>query len=1472
MRDHLRTPERRERPLGVLAQTVMSLRALLARRFAPPAPPSAQRDYTLSRRATPSWMADALVRPGAPEPGVAPAAPPEPWTQSPFAPAPSPAPRPERAAAPSSQAAPAQGWAPDPAPVPEPAPPSWPVPPAARPAPASVPPVAHGGAQARRAGEPVGAAQAWPQDPRSQMSPSREVPAPDFLPQDVPPPLPAEPSRVYARDPVLPPDLPVEPDLLAPPTVVVAPEATAPRRAASSTWAPDPALMPEGGWTMPIPAAGPARAVLTRARRRDAEPSAVAPEAGPRPSSQERSPERPAESGVRFTRTPDHVLQARHRRREQALREKEEARRAAEAEAAARAAAELAAAEAARAEAEAARIEAEAAAAAAAVPLWRQPFVLPPGVRFTRTPDHLLRHPQEETARTEAVPEAEAPSPEIGSPEVAAGEAAPAPEASVAVEASDAGPVTMIDPAVAATAETAADVAPETIQEVAETIQAVAHEIPESAAIPAGEGPAAAAAPEVVAPDALAPAETPSPAPDGSAPAPTGAAEAPVAPAQVFDVPNSAILVPVDVSHLRSLPPRPVYTLDRLLQHDWTRPLPTAAEQDNRPVPEPDAEEPVAEAVAVTDEPVVAAAPTPPTERPLDVASAADLPPDVPLVGLPPEDLYPADLYPADLPPQALPPAPEPVAQTGAEAAMEVVPAVSIPADEAVAAERDVAADRPPAAILLPAPAPMLALTYAPLAETASLPVPVEPSAAPLPLAALEHVVQVEAAVEDMVVPAAAPVLPAASLAFAPVPWSFIAADVLPVTQPEALPAVTTVASAEDRPAAEPAAESTSSGAPRGTHPFVYVPTGRLNAQPPAPTLPSPPRPPRIILPIATQSVPVASHPAPVASVPVPPAAQSVPVAEQTVPPAAPAPEPDSVATAPSWSPAAAEMPVAEPHCLVIGTAGLDCDLGLDADEDGDDEDDILAPIATIPLRQAARGVEAPYELPSVDLLAEPRESDGSNLDPEMLEDNALQLQQVIQDFGVRGEILAVRPGPVVTLYEMEPAPGTKSSRVISLADDIARSMSAISARVAVVQGRNAIGIELPNLKRETVYLRELLTSPVFTETKQKLALCLGKNIGGEAIIADLARMPHLLVAGTTGSGKSVAINTMILSLLYRMKPEECRLIMVDPKMLELSVYDGIPHLLSPVVTDPKKAVIALKWAVREMEERYKKMARLGVRNIDGFNARVAEARARGEVITRTVQTGFDRETGEAVYEDEVMDLSALPYIVIVVDEMADLMMVAGKDIEGAIQRLAQMARAAGLHLIMATQRPSVDVITGTIKANFPTRISFQVTSKIDSRTILGEMGAEQLLGQGDMLFMAGGGRTTRVHGPFCSDDEVEQVVAHLKRQGRPSYLEAVTADEEAEEAAATAQDTPVMDQGSFGDPTADLYDQAVAVVLRDKKASTSYIQRRLQIGYNRAASLMERMEREGIVGPANHAGKREILIEPAPQPGAEEA
>jgi S-DNA-T family DNA segregation ATPase FtsK/SpoIIIE len=497
------------------------------------------------------------------------------------------------------------------------------------------------------------------------------------------------------------------------------------------------------------------------------------------------------------------------------------------------------------------------------------------------------------------------------------------------------------------------------------------------------------------------------------------------------------------------------------------------------------------------------------------------------------------------------------------------------------------------------------------------------------------------------------------------------------------------------------------------------------------------------------------------------------------------------------------------------------------------------------------------YEFPSLELLAAPSRERAPTLSPTALTENARVLETVLDDFGVKGEIVNAHPGPVVTLYELEPAPGIKSSRVIGLADDIARSMSAIACRVAVVPGRNAIGIELPNPKREKVVLRELLASEEFANSAYKLPLCLGKTIGGDSVIVDLARMPHLLIAGTTGSGKSVAINTMILSLVYRLKPEECRLILVDPKMLELSVYEGIPHLLTPVVTDPRKAVVALKWAVREMEDRYRSMSKLGVRNIEGFNARVTEAAARGERITRTIQTGFDRETGEAIYEREEMELSPLPLIVVVVDEMADLMMVAGKDIEGAIQRLAQMARAAGIHLVMATQRPSVDVITGTIKANFPTRVSFQVTSKIDSRTILNEQGAEQLLGQGDMLYMAGGGRIVRVHGPFVADQEVERVVRHLKTQGVPEYLEAVTAEEEEDPDLGA-----VFDKGAFGDEGGgDLYGQAVQVVLRDRKASTSYIQRRLQIGYNRAASLIERMEQEGVVGPANHAGKREILI-----------
>ncbi|HML06523.1 MAG TPA: DNA translocase FtsK 4TM domain-containing protein [Xanthobacteraceae bacterium] len=526
------------------------------------------------------------------------------------------------------------------------------------------------------------------------------------------------------------------------------------------------------------------------------------------------------------------------------------------------------------------------------------------------------------------------------------------------------------------------------------------------------------------------------------------------------------------------------------------------------------------------------------------------------------------------------------------------------------------------------------------------------------------------------------------------------------------------------------------------------------------------------------------------------------------------------------------------------------------ADDEADDESSAEARATRKPRSpRPARRWSGGYELPSLSLLAAPRASERTTLSAELIRENGAALEGVLADFGVRGEIINARPGPVVTLYELEPAPGIKSSRVISLADDIARSMSALSARVAVVSGRNVIGIELPNPTREKVYLRELLASRDYAETSARLPLCLGKAIGGEAFLVDLSRMPHLLIAGTTGSGKSVAINTMILSLVYRLHPDQCRLIMVDPKMLELSVYDGIPHLLTPVVTDPKKAVVALKWAVREMEERYKKMSKLGVRNIDGYNARVTEAKRKGEKLTRTVQTGYDRETGEAIYEDEELDLEPLPYIVVIVDEMADLMMVSGKDIEGAVQRLAQMARAAGLHVILATQRPSVDVITGTIKANFPTRISFQVTSKIDSRTILGEQGAEQLLGQGDMLYMAGGGRISRVHGPFVSDSEVEKVVRHLKSQGVPEYLEAVTAEE-------PDDDGVVFDATGMGGDGGDLYQQAVQIVTRDRKASTSYIQRRLQIGYNRAASLMERMEDEGIVGQANHAGKREILVE----------
>src|SRR5215813_5889190 len=504
--------------------------------------------------------------------------------------------------------------------------------------------------------------------------------------------------------------------------------------------------------------------------------------------------------------------------------------------------------------------------------------------------------------------------------------------------------------------------------------------------------------------------------------------------------------------------------------------------------------------------------------------------------------------------------------------------------------------------------------------------------------------------------------------------------------------------------------------------------------------------------------------------------------------------------------------------------------------------------------RQPALDLEPEQQpvLPSLELLVKPQPAKAEAINEEALEKNARLLETVLEDFGVRGQIVQVRPGPVVTLYELEPAPGIKASRIIGLSDDIARSMSAISVRVAVVSGRNVIGIELPNRKAETVFLRELLDSPVYEKHPGRLALILGKDISGEPVLADLAKMPHLLIAGTTGSGKSVGINTMILSILYRMPPDRCKFIMVDPKMLELSVYDGIPHLLAPVVTDPRKAILALKWTVREMENRYRKMSKLGVRNVDGFNARLIEAKAKGESLIREVQTGFDPETGQPIFEPEPFDPSELPLIIVVVDEMADLMLVAGKEIEAAIQRLAQMARAAGIHLIMATQRPSVDVITGTIKANFPTRVSFQVTSKIDSRTILGEGGAEQLLGRGDMLYMAGGGRITRVHGPFVSDEEVERVVSFLKTRGAPDYIDEITEDDEA------PFDLLAGDEdGASGDK---LYAQAVAVVCQERRASTSFVQRHLQIGYNRAARIIERMEAEGIVSAANHVGKREVL------------
>lgn len=500
------------------------------------------------------------------------------------------------------------------------------------------------------------------------------------------------------------------------------------------------------------------------------------------------------------------------------------------------------------------------------------------------------------------------------------------------------------------------------------------------------------------------------------------------------------------------------------------------------------------------------------------------------------------------------------------------------------------------------------------------------------------------------------------------------------------------------------------------------------------------------------------------------------------------------------------------------------------------------------------------YRLPPLNLLTSGEDQENKiTISKRELEENALQLKTVLEDFGIRGDVVSVRPGPVVTLYELVPAPGIKASRIIGLADDIARSMSAVSARVAVIPGKNAIGIELPNVNRQTVYLRDLFTDKSYEQSGGTLTLALGKDISGAPVTADLAKMPHLLVAGTTGSGKSVSVNAMILSLLYRLPPSKCKFIMIDPKMLELSVYDGIPHLLTPVVTDPRKAVVALKWVVREMETRYRAMSEMGVRNIDGYNARIEEALQSNEKLTRRIQTGFDPDSGKPSFEEQNLSMEELPLIVVIVDEMADLMLVAGKDVEAAIQRLAQMARAAGIHIIMATQRPSVDVITGTIKANFPTRISFQVTSKIDSRTILSEGGAEQLLGKGDMLHMAGGGRISRIHGPFVSDREVENVVKFWTAQGRPEYVDTVTQD---------SDEPSLMDFGMGGDDSDGLFAQAVDIVRRERKASTSFIQRHLKIGYNRAAGIIDQMEKEGVISAANHVGRREVLVPPLDKAG----
>ncbi len=589
-------------------------------------------------------------------------------------------------------------------------------------------------------------------------------------------------------------------------------------------------------------------------------------------------------------------------------------------------------------------------------------------------------------------------------------------------------------------------------------------------------------------------------------------------------------------------------------------------------------------------------------------------------------------------------------------------------------------------------------------------------------------------------------------------------------------------------------------------------------------SLQAPADPPPAALPRAAVAVPA---PPPPAEPPTRPATESIAVPLPPVPAVTPSAAP---AATPAVSPIA--IPVAMPHAA--------------------------APVARhAGYQDPAPPAESGWQFPPLSLLSRAPARAGSGPSADALQENARLLETVLNDYGVQGAIREIRPGPVVTLYELEPAPGIRSARVIGLADDVARSLCVTAVRIATVPGRNVIGIEVPNARRETVFLSELLDCEDWRSNPGRLALALGKDIGGTPVIADLARMPHLLIAGTTGSGKSVGINAMILSILFRLSPDQCRLIMIDPKMLELSVYEGIPHLLAPVVTEPAKAVTALKWTTREMERRYRAMSQLGVRNVGGYNEKVEEYRRKGEVPTRRVQTGFDGETGKPTFEEQPLALKTLPFIVVVIDEMADLMMVAGKEVEAAVQRLAQMARAAGIHVIMATQRPSVDVITGTIKANFPTRISFQVISKFDSRTILGEQGAEQLLGQGDLLHMQGGGRIARVHGPFVRDQEVEDIVAFLRSQAEPTYDDEVTEGADDEDGGGNSALSGIA---GAGDGEKNLFDQAVAVVTREGKASTSFIQRHLSIGYNRAAKLIEQMEKEGVITPANHVGKREVL------------